>query len=136
MGLDEILVGEFGPVDGLSTGTITGGEVTSLTHEIRYDAVEDRAFVMERLATATESFLPGAECTEVIGGERSGVGVKFHDDTSDRFVSDGHVEEDFGIGVGDGVRHFGTSGELKVSYNLEKKKKMKAIELIVSEFIE
>jgi hypothetical protein len=36
---DEVLVGELGAVDGLSTGTVVVGEVTTLAHELGDDTV-------------------------------------------------------------------------------------------------
>jgi hypothetical protein len=44
--LDEVLVSEFGTIDGLSTSSITSGEVTTLKHEIRDNSVEHTALVV------------------------------------------------------------------------------------------
>lgn len=57
----EVLVGELLAVDGLATGAVAAGEVTTLKHEVRDDAVEGGALVAEAL-------LAGAEGTEVLGG--------------------------------------------------------------------
>jgi hypothetical protein len=66
---------------------------------------------MKRLSATTNSFLACAKCTEIIGGERSRVGVKLHNNTAGGLAPDGHVKENFR------VRHFGRlSGELKVTY--------------------
>ncbi|KAI5402322.1 hypothetical protein KIW84_050075 [Lathyrus oleraceus] len=96
--LDEILIGELGSINGLSSGSVSSREVTTLAHEIRDHTVEGRAFVMKRLPASADSFLAGAECTEVISGERSGISVKLHDNTARGLASDGHIEENFRVG--------------------------------------
>lgn len=55
----EVLVGETLTVDGLSTGSVSTGEVTTLKHEAGDDAVEAGALV-------AEAWLSGAEVTEVL----------------------------------------------------------------------
>ena len=55
----EVLVLKLVAVDGLPSGTISSGEVASLTHEVGDDAVEAGALVAEAL-------LAGAEGTEVL----------------------------------------------------------------------
>jgi len=54
----EVLVGELLAVDGLSTGTVVTGEVSTLKHEVGDDTVEARLGV-------AETVLSGAELTEV-----------------------------------------------------------------------
>ena len=49
MSLDEVLIGELGAVDRFSTSTVTGGEVTSLEHEVWDYSVEYTAFVVKGL---------------------------------------------------------------------------------------
>jgi hypothetical protein len=53
-------------VDALSTGTVSSGEVSTLDHELADDPVERRALVVQRLATLADTFLAGAESTEVL----------------------------------------------------------------------
>jgi len=55
----EVLIGELLTVDGLATSAVATGEVTSLEHELRDNAVEGRASVSETL-------LAGAESAEVL----------------------------------------------------------------------
>lgn len=57
----EVLIGELVTVDGLSTGTVSVGEVTTLQHEVGDDSVEGRSGVAETLFT-------GAQGSEVGGG--------------------------------------------------------------------
>ena len=68
MGLLEVLVLELHAVDGLSAGAVVVGEVSSLAHELRDDAVEARALVVQRLAALAHALLSGAQGTEVLRG--------------------------------------------------------------------
>ena len=56
----EILVLKLVAVDGLATGSVSSGEVASLTHEVGDDTVEAGALEAEAL-------LSSAESTEVLG---------------------------------------------------------------------
>ena len=56
----EVFVLEFVAVDGLSTGSISSGEISSLTHEVGDDTVEAGALVAKAL-------LSSAEGAEVLG---------------------------------------------------------------------
>ena len=49
MSLDEVLIGELGAVDRFSTSAVTGGEVTSLEHEVWDHSVEYTALVVKWL---------------------------------------------------------------------------------------
>ena len=55
----EVLVLEFVSVDGLSSGAVVPGEVTTLAHELRDHAVEGAALV-------AEAFLSSAQGPEVL----------------------------------------------------------------------
>ena len=48
--VDEVLIGEVGSVDGLTTGAISLSEVTALSHEASDDSVELGALEMEGLS--------------------------------------------------------------------------------------
>ena len=89
MGQLEVLVGELGAVDRLATGTVTGGEVTTLKHELGDDTVEGRALVAE---TGSAS----AELAEVLGGLGNDVIVELEGDASRRGAVVGDVEKDVG----------------------------------------
>lgn len=65
----EVLVGKLGTVDGLTTGTVAGSEVTTLEHEVGDDTVERGALVTEALLTRGES-------TEVGGGLGDNAGIR------------------------------------------------------------
>ena len=95
--LDEVLVSELGTVDRFSSGAVSGGEVTSLAHEVRDHTVEGGSLEVEWLAATTDSFLAGAESTEILSGSGSDIGKKLEDDASSVLAADGHIEENFGV---------------------------------------
>ena len=66
----EVLIREFGAVDGLSAGAVVVGEVSALAHEVGDDAVEGGALEAEAL-------LAGAERAEVLCLGKFGVGDGF-----------------------------------------------------------
>lgn len=63
----EVLVVELVAVDGLATGTVALGEVTSLDHKLGNDTVESAALVVEGLASLAQTLLASAKSTEVLG---------------------------------------------------------------------
>jgi len=84
---DEVFVGEFVAVDGLASGSVTSGEVTTLAHESRNNAMESRFLVAEPL-------FAGAESTEVLARLGADVRVERHDDTARGASADLHIKED------------------------------------------
>jgi hypothetical protein len=64
----EVLVPELLAVDGLTAGTVTGSEVTTLKHELGDDPVEGSTLEVEGLAAAAGTLLTSAESAEVLGG--------------------------------------------------------------------
>ncbi len=82
----EVLVVELATVDGLATGTVVVGEVTTLAHEVGDDTVEAAALVAEAL-------LSGAEGTEVFSRLGDDVRAQLDDDTAHWRAVGGHVEE-------------------------------------------
>jgi hypothetical protein len=74
---DEVLVFEFWSVNGLSSGAVVVGEVSSLDHEVLDDSVEDRAFVFEDFVVLLETL---ADFEEVLGGLGNDVVVKLEFD--------------------------------------------------------
>lgn len=101
--LDEVLVSELGTVDRFSSGAVPGGEVTSLTHEVRDHTVKGGSLEVERLATTTDSFLASAESTEILSGSGGDIGIKLEDDASSGLAADGHVEENLRVCHGLGL---------------------------------
>ena len=82
----EVLVGELGTVDRLATGTVAGGEVTTLEHKVRDHTVEVRASVAEAL-------LARAEGTEVGGRLGHHIVKELELDGAERSAVLGDVEE-------------------------------------------
>lgn len=95
--LNEVLVGELGAVDRLSSGAVPGGEVAALAHEVGDHAVEARSLVVERLAGAAFALLAGAERAEILRRLWDDIGVELHHDPSGRLAADGHVEENLRV---------------------------------------
>ncbi len=75
-------------VDGLSTGSISPGEVTSLNHKVRDDSVEAAASISKLVLTFTEF-------DEVIDGSRHNSSEHINDDVSCWASSDFDGEGDF-----------------------------------------
>jgi len=90
----EVLVSELLAVDGLSTGSIVLGEVTTLQHELGDDTMERAAFV-------SKSVLTGGEFTEVPGSLGNNIVIEPEDDATGGLVVDCDIKEDVG--------HFGVS---------------------------
>jgi len=101
---------------------VAAGEVTALQHELRDDAVEVGALVVEGLAGAAGALLARAESAEVLGRLESGgsakpvkgrlgwrgtylghlVGEELHDNSASGRAANGDVKEDTGVRHGDG----------------------------------
>ena len=89
----EVLVRELLAVNGLAAGAVAAGEVTRLAHEVRDDAVEDAALVVQRLAGSPRAPLPCAQRPEVLAGSRRHVDAELERDAADGGTADAHVEE-------------------------------------------
>jgi hypothetical protein len=81
----EVLVSELLSVDGLSTGTVSFGEVTTLKHEVGNNTVEGRSLVAKTMLASTE-------LTEVFGGFGDDVVKEFEDDAARRSAVDADIE--------------------------------------------
>lgn len=64
--------------------------------------MEGRSFEVEWFAAAADSFLAGAESTEILSGAGSDIGEKLEDDASSRVAADAHVEENLRVSHGCG----------------------------------
>lgn len=91
------------PHTGLSAGTITLGEVTTLDHELLDDAVEGRPLISETLLASGKS-------TEVLSRLGNGLAVETHDNAAQGLIAVGNVEVHL---VGDlrSLGSFSTGGE-------------------------
>ena len=88
----EVFVGKFVAVNGLSAGTVSGGEIATLAHESWDDSVERTAFV-------AETWFAGAESSKVFNGFWYDFVVHLENDSAGWLTADGHVKK-----AGD--RHF------------------------------
>ena len=79
-------------------------QLNLLAHEFRYHPVERASLKVQYLPRPTDPFLPGAEATEILGGEGHDVGSEFNLNPSLGLSSDGHVKEDDGVSSGHGLR--------------------------------
>jgi len=82
----EVLVLELVTIDGLASSTVSGSEVTTLTHEVRDDPVEAGAL-------ESESFLTSAQSTEVLAGLWNHVRSELHDNLAKWGAIGGNFEE-------------------------------------------
>ena len=64
----EVLVVELLSVDGLTSSSVSGSEISSLDHEVGNNAVEDRTLVVKRLSGLADSLLTSAQSAEVLHG--------------------------------------------------------------------
>ena len=94
----ETLILELHTVDGLATGTVAGGEVTTLGHELRDDSVEGATLVVKGLATLADTSLTSAESSEVLGGLGDLIGIELHNDAAGVLATDGDIEENLRVG--------------------------------------
>lgn len=76
MSLLKVFVLELLPVDRLSPSSISAGEVSSLNHKVRDDAMELRSLEMQWLARLSHSFLACAKAAEIFGCFWNNVGIK------------------------------------------------------------
>ena len=72
----EVLVLELHAIDGLTSGTVSCGKVTSLAHELWDHSVESGSLVVQWLSALADSLLSGAQSTEVLGGLWNDIGVQ------------------------------------------------------------
>lgn len=77
--LAKVFIGEFFTVNGLTTGTVTSGEVTTLQHELRDNSVEVRTGV-------TVTFFTSTKGSEVFSSLWDNVVVQFEDNSSQWLV--------------------------------------------------
>ena len=73
----KVLVVELVAIDGLTSTTIRIGEIASLSHKARNNAMEKGASVVEEFSFSTLSLLTSAESTEILRSQRSG-GIQVH----------------------------------------------------------
>merc|ERR1719181_196141 len=112
----EVLVLELFAVDGFAASAGAVGEVTALEHELRDDAVELAALVVQRLARLAHALFASAESAEVLDRLGDGLAVQVHDDAASSFAANGDVKEDLvghdrALGFGHGDHDHGGDSE-------------------------
>lgn len=58
------------------------GEIATLKHEVRNDAMEDAALVVKRLAHLTHALFSGAQSSEVFSSLGDDVAIETHHNTT------------------------------------------------------
>ena len=97
----KVLVREPASIDRLTAGPVATFKVPALTHEVRDDPMEDRAFVVQRLASgASNALLAGTEAAEVLRCARNNAFEELEHQPTDRLAPNGDVEEGVRLGVG------------------------------------
>uniref|UniRef100_A0A8C5DV71 Uncharacterized protein n=1 Tax=Gouania willdenowi TaxID=441366 RepID=A0A8C5DV71_GOUWI len=108
----KVLIFKLSAVDGLSPSAVAVVDMFStcsfahLTHEIRYDSVEDGAL-------QSEAFLPRAERSKVLRRLRGDVGEELDDNGSQWLFVCAHFEEHLWVGVS---RVLLDSGDLRCTH--------------------
>lgn len=89
----KILIGKLGTVNATTTSPIVIGEITSLAHELRDDAVEGATLVGSSLMTHTQG-------TEVLGSLGDHIGKQLKGNATQVGTIGGNVKENLGVGHG------------------------------------
>ena len=82
----EVLVSKLGAINGLTSGTVAVGEVTSLAHEVGDHTVE-------RGSLETKTLFSGAKGAEVLSGLWNHIRAKLHDNSADGLTTGSHIEK-------------------------------------------
>ena len=89
----EVFILELSSIDGLSSSSVSDGEVSSLGHEIGDDSVEGGSLVMEGFSGFSDSLLSSAEGSEVGSGQGDNVVVQGKNESGWLSSVDGDIEE-------------------------------------------
>jgi len=89
----EVLISELLSVDGLTSCSISIGEVSTLTHEIGNNSVEDAALEVKGLSSLSCSLLTSAKSTEVLSSLGYYVSKELHYNPALWAAADGDFEE-------------------------------------------
>lgn len=92
----QVLIGELGSVDGFSSSSVTGGEVTSLAHKLWDHTVEGGPFEVQWLSHLSHTLFTSAQSSEVSSGLRNDIIVQLEGNFSDGSSPDLHIKENVG----------------------------------------
>lgn len=98
----EVLIGKLGTIDGLATGSVSSGKVTTLKHELGDDTVEGTSLIGQAFLVVTT-----AQGTEVLGGLWDDIGEQFKGDATEGGAVGGEIEENDRVGHDGGGEGFG-----------------------------
>ena len=114
----EVLVVKLLTINGLTSSSVSGSEVSSLDHEVGDNTMEDGALVVKRLSRLSNSLLSSAKSTEILHSLRNSLteptrqsiltNVQSHDNSSDLLSTNFNVEIDL-------VGNLGLSLQIKQS---------------------
>lgn len=76
----EILIIKFGAVDALATFSVSGSDVTSLSHEARNNSVEGTALIVEWVAKCANTVGTVAECYEILDSQGNSLAEESEND--------------------------------------------------------
>ena len=93
----EVLVGKLHSVDGLTSSSVSSGEVTTLGHELSDDSVERASLVVEWLATLSDTLLTSTESSEVLSSLWGLVSIELHGDSSGVLSTNSDIKENLWV---------------------------------------
>ena len=90
----EAFVAKLLSVDTFSTSTVPLGEVATLSHEARNNAMKQTCLEVEHLTGLSSACLPRAKLPEVLNSSWNNVLEEFEHNSAFRLVSNAYVEVD------------------------------------------
>lgn len=96
---NEVFIPESSTVNGFSTSAISSSDITTLSHEVGNNSMENTVFVVQFLSISHTAFFSSTECSEVFSCFRCLVCKKLNYNSSSKLTSNWDVEEDFGFAI-------------------------------------
>ena len=90
----QVLISERSAVYGFSTSTVIGGDVTTLSHELRENSVKGAALVAEGFPTLSNALFTSAESAKIFRSQGTVI-EEFEFDSAGRLTIDVDVKEYF-----------------------------------------
>jgi len=90
----EVFILEFSTIDGFTTSTVASSEITTLSHELGDDSVENVVQEVKGLATLAFTLFTSAESSEVFSSLGDLVSEEFEFEPANSFTLDADVEID------------------------------------------
>ena len=89
----EVLVWEFHAVDGLTSGSVSSGEISTLGHEFIDDSVERGSLEVKWLSGFSNTFLTSAKASEVLSSVWNLVSKELNGDSASLLTTNSDIEE-------------------------------------------